>query len=478
LKKIFIILCILSLILFSQTLFSAPLKRPCRENITYFINTPNQLDVYRLYGRNDGNTILILGGIQGDEPGGFLSADLYPNLVLERGNLIVVPRANFHSIIRNNRGVNGDMNRRFDGSAPKDIDDRIVEIIKSLMAESDLFLNLHDGFGYYSDTYVDKNRNPDKFGQSIIADASEYITERDTIHLENLARAVLEKVNRKISDPDRHLQFMNTKTFENNTRFPEQKKSATYFALTQFEIPAFGVETSKNLGSLELKIRYHNYVINEFLKLFSIEPEHPAIIYEPPRLIYLMVSINDKTPIILDNQSTLTVFGGDKIKITHIESNYDRGLSCDILGIGSEQDFKKKLIVEKPTRIIVRKDSHVIGKINLDVDAVDSRLFTYILEINGQKQAFFDGQTVPLKRSDQFKILNVLHEKMNFRDYTVNLKGYVPPQDYNSGEDRNYLIDTGSLRWKKYSLNGNGKIYPLIVVKNERELSRIFISIE
>ncbi|HCK99178.1 MAG TPA: hypothetical protein DHW42_03620 [Candidatus Marinimicrobia bacterium] len=477
-KKILINFCILPLILFSQTLFSASPERPCRENMTYFINTPNQLDVYRLYGRNDGNTILILGGIQGDEPGGFLSADLYPNLVLEKGNLIIVPRANFHSIIRNDRGVNGDMNRRFDSDAPKDIDDRIVEIIKGLMAESDLFLNLHDGFGYYSDTYVDNNRNPDKFGQSIIADASEYITERDTLYLEKLARAVLEKVNRKISDPNHHLQFMNTKTFEHNTRFPEQKKSATYFALSQFGIPAFGVETSKNLGSLELKIRYHNYVINEFLKLFSIEPEHPAIIYEPPRLIYLMVSINDKTPIVLDNQSTLTVFGGDKIKITHIESNYDRGLSCDILGIGDEQDFKKKLVVEKPTRIIVRKDNHVIGKINLNVDTVDGRLFTYILEINGKKQAFFDGQTVPVKRSDQFKILNVLHEKMNFRDYTVNLKGYVPPQDYNSGEDRNYLIDTGSLRWKKYSLNGAGKIYPIVVVKNERELSRIFISIE
>jgi predicted deacylase len=104
LKKALIKFCILSLIFFSQTLFSVSPERPRRENITYFINTPNQLDVYRLYGRNDGNTALILGGIQGDEPGGFLSADLYPDLVLERGNLIVVPRANFHSIIRNNRG--------------------------------------------------------------------------------------------------------------------------------------------------------------------------------------------------------------------------------------------------------------------------------------------------------------------------------------------------------------------------------------
>ncbi|MCK4715331.1 MAG: hypothetical protein KAT54_00855, partial [Candidatus Marinimicrobia bacterium] len=228
----FIIFC------FSQIIYSAPKERPYRENLTYFKNTPNQLDVYRLYGRNDGNTIFILGGIQGDEPGGFLSADLYPNLVLEKGNLIVIPRANFHSIIKNNRGVNGDMNRRFDSDKPKDIDDQIVEIIKELIGESDLFLNLHDGWGFYSNTYINKNRNPRRFGQSIIADASEYIIEQDTIHLERMAHTVLEKVNRRISNPDHHLHFMNTRTLITDTKFPEQKKSATYFALTQFGIPA------------------------------------------------------------------------------------------------------------------------------------------------------------------------------------------------------------------------------------------------
>jgi len=108
---------------------SANQKRPYQECISYFENTPNQLNVYRLYGRFDGNTVFILGGIQGDEPGGFLSADLYPNLVLDRGNLIVIPRANFHSIIKNSRGVNGDMNRRFDNKPPNDIDNPICSSI-------------------------------------------------------------------------------------------------------------------------------------------------------------------------------------------------------------------------------------------------------------------------------------------------------------------------------------------------------------
>ncbi|MBU0712078.1 hypothetical protein KJ762_10835 [bacterium] len=458
--------------------FAGSQKRPFQENITYFKNTPNQLDIYRLYGRLDGNTVFILGGIQGDEPGGFLSADLYPNLVLDRGNLIVIPRANFHSIIKNNRGVNGDMNRRFNNDPPNDIDDQIVGIIQKLMAESDLFLNLHDGWGYYSETYIDENRNSRRFGQSIIADTDYYITERDTIHLERMAQTVLERANRRIENSGHHLHFMNTRTLEKNTTFPEQKKSATYFALTNFGIPAFGIESSKNLESLDLKIRYHNYVINEFLKLYGVEPEHPAIIYEPPKLIYLLISVNDNIPMVIDNKNTAKLIKGDQIQITHIESNYSRGLSCDILGVGDEQDFQKSFTINAPTRIIVRKDNRVVGEIVLDVNSINNQLFTYLIDVNGQKQAFLDGQTLRVKRSDKIKIINVLHDQLNSDHYKVNLKGYVPPSDYNSGEDRNFLIDISALSWKKYSLNGDGKIYPLVVVKNDEELSRIYISIE
>jgi len=469
--------CFLSLVL-PFLGFADSQKRPYQENITYFKNSPNQLDIYRLYGRLDGNTVFILGGIQGDEPGGFLSADLYPNLVLDRGNLIVIPRANFHSIIKNNRGVNGDMNRRFDNQPPNDIEDQIVEIIQKLMSESDLFLNLHDGYGYYRETHIDDSHNPHRFGQSIIADTDYYLAERDSLNLEQMAQTVLERVNRRIENPEHHLHFMNTRTLEKNTQFPEMKKSATYFALINFGIPAFGIESSKNLKSLDLKIRYHNYVINEFLKLFGVEPEHPAIIYEPPKLIYLLISVNNNVSMVIDNKNTVKLIKGDQIQITHIESNYSRGLSCDILGLGDEQDFQKSFTINAPTRIIIRKDNRVVGEVALDVSTLNSQMFTYIIDINGERRALLDGQTLRVKRRDKIKIVNVLHDQLNSDHYKVNLKGYVPPGDYNSGEDRNFVIDIGSLSWKKYSLNGDGKIYPLVVVKNGVELSRIYISIE
>ena len=76
----------------------------------FFEGTDYELNVYKVYGKEPGKTILLIGGIQGDEPGGFLSADLYADMALSKGNLIVVPRANFHSILLNQRQVNEDMN--------------------------------------------------------------------------------------------------------------------------------------------------------------------------------------------------------------------------------------------------------------------------------------------------------------------------------------------------------------------------------
>lgn len=453
-------------------------KRPSREHKVYFENTPNELNVYKLNGRQDGNTVFILGGIQGDEPGGFLSADLYPNLVLERGNLIVIPRANFHSIILNTRGVNGDMNRRFDDDPPKDIDDRIVEIIKGLMAESDLFLNLHDGWGYYRTQYIDANRNPHRFGQSVIADIADYPVGDDTLHLAAMAEKVVAGVNRKIDDDLLHFHFMNTESFDPETDFPGMKKSATYFALTNFGIPAFGIETSKSLPSVQDKIRFHNYAINEFLKAMNVEPEHPAIIYEPPQFLYMLITLNNAQPQLVEPGQSITVTPGDVIKVTHIESNYARGLSCNIVGHGSANDMMKSFSIIEPTSIIVRKDNDTIGEVKVQVEPVNYDLMTYIIECDGAKKAILTGQTLKVKRGEKIRIVDVLFDGVSSSTFQVNLKGYVPPGDVNSGEDRNYLIDTSALRWKKYSLHGNGEVYPIVVSKGDYQVSVAYISIQ
>ena len=46
-----------------------------RIHTVYFKGTDYELNVYRIYGKETGKTLLLIGGIQGDEPGGYLSVD-------------------------------------------------------------------------------------------------------------------------------------------------------------------------------------------------------------------------------------------------------------------------------------------------------------------------------------------------------------------------------------------------------------------
>ena len=147
-KIIFLVLIVFMLQAFSQM----------NHNV-YFEDTDYELHVYKIKGRKPGNTMMILGGIQGNEPGGYLSADHYVELTLAKGNLIVVPRANFISIITDKRGVNGDMNRKFADEGDT-YEYKIVGIIKELMKEADVFLNLHDGSGFYRPKYISPSKNP------------------------------------------------------------------------------------------------------------------------------------------------------------------------------------------------------------------------------------------------------------------------------------------------------------------------------
>jgi hypothetical protein len=172
-------------------LFFSSFSFALTQQLTYFQKTEYELSVYKIFGVEKGKTILIIGGIQGNEPGRYLAADLYVSMSLKKGNLIVVPRANFLSIIRDERGVNGDMNRKFADFFEQDHDNDIVGVLKKLIDESDYLLNLHDGVGFYSDTWESDLRNPTRYGQSIITDCEQYPAKKNTIlYLGDLARKV------------------------------------------------------------------------------------------------------------------------------------------------------------------------------------------------------------------------------------------------------------------------------------------------
>lgn len=470
------------LILLSFTAFAV--ERPSTEHEVYFKGTDYELNIYRIYGRQEGKTMLIVGGIQGDEPGGFLSADLYSGLRLDKGNLIVIPRANFKSIILYDRGPDGDMNRRFLNEAERDDMDKVVTILKRLMSEADVFLNLHDGWGYHTPTYVDKWRNPNRFGQSVITDADVYKCENGKeLDLHTVAEKVVEDTNSKIGDEQYFLHYFNTNTEASTTHFADMRKTATYYALRNYCIPAFGIESSKNLPSTEMKILHHNYAVNEFMKLFGIVPEAPTIFLEKPKMEYAVVNVNDE-PKIVENGATVVVHEGDICEVTHMESNYDRGLSSDVLGYGDLNDYRKKLEIKNDTVIVFRKDNEKMGSIELRVKKTNGNgahhYFVFVVKKNGEKQLVLNGNTLELNQSDRLELLSAFSDASAGVEYPINFKGYVPPNiSNNNGDDRGIAIPMNKSNFMtKYSKDNDGATYPVVVSYNGTEIGSFWVHIK
>lgn len=229
-----------------------------------------EFTLHKLESDKPGPTVLVVGGIQGDEPGGFHAASLLvTDYKVSSGKLWVVPNLNFESIIKRSRGVNGDMNRKFATLRRDDPDYAAVERIKGLIKspEIDFILNLHDGSGFFREHYVDKMHNPNRWGQSIIIDQEELGTTQFA-RVGEYARAVAGRVNGHLLKSEHSYRVHNTKTAEGDK---EMEKTLTYFAITNGK-PAVGLEASKSLPTRE-RVYYHLHLVEGFLEQLGVKLE-------------------------------------------------------------------------------------------------------------------------------------------------------------------------------------------------------------
>ncbi|AQW82184.1 peptidoglycan LD-carboxypeptidase [Campylobacter pinnipediorum subsp. pinnipediorum] len=223
-------------------------------------------------GVQDDNTMLLIGGIQGDEPGGFLAASIVAtDYNITKGSLWVVPNLNFPSIIQRSRGTKGDMNRKFAKIDKDDPDYRAVISIKKLITDPrvSLILNLHDGSGFYSGKHISNDINPSRWGSTCIVDQTK-LQGSSYPDLEDIATRVKNHINSKILDAHHTYHVKNTRTAEGDV---EMLKSLTYYAVTQNK-SAFANEASKNLNAEE-RTYYHLLAIEEYMRVVGIEFTRP-----------------------------------------------------------------------------------------------------------------------------------------------------------------------------------------------------------
>lgn len=212
--------------------------------------------------------LLIMSGIQGDEPGAFNATSiLIKHYKITRGSLWVVPNLNQHSILKNNRGIYGDMNRKFAYLAPSDPEYAIIQRIKGLILDSrvEKILHLHDGSGFYRETYINAMLNQNRWGNCSIIDQDTLFTANDLNH--NITQ-MIDYINENLLDEIHRYRIRNTRTAQGDD---EQIKSLTYFATLNKKM-AFANEASKNLP-LKKRVYYHLLAIEGMLQNSGIEFE-------------------------------------------------------------------------------------------------------------------------------------------------------------------------------------------------------------
>lgn len=364
----------------------------------------NSLDftLHKLGSDPTGPTVLVIGGIQGDEPGGFTAASLLvTDYRIKKGNIWVVPNLNFKSIIERSRGVHGDMNRKFLSLAKADPEYAAVEKIKAIILDKqvDLILNLHDGSGFYNPEYIDKNHNPDRWGQSIIIDQHTIDAPRYG-DLASLAERASASANQNISYGQTHYHVKNTKTRDGDV---EMEKTLTYFAIRNNK-PAFGIEASKDFRT-HTRALYHLFVVEAMFRELGIEYERGFNM----TLTSIKQRIDNNVKLALfDNKVYLDMASArNRLSYIPMKKNEQVRFSASnplIALIGNEKSYK------------VRYGNRSVTQLHPQYFEYDDSLSSIKLWIDGELKEVALGTVVDVKNT--FKIEPIEHYRANIIGYT------------------------------------------------------------
>ncbi len=400
-------------------------------------------------GYQDDNTLLIIGGIQGDEPGGFMAASLIStHYTIKKGSVWVVPNLNFYSIIKRGRGYFGDMNRKFASIQPSDPDYKEVQRVKEYISNENvkIVLNLHDGSGFYRKTYIDKLHSPYRWGQSTIIDQATLNIPKYG-NLQEIATKVCNGVNKNLITKEHIYNVRNTQTKNGNK---EMSKTLTYYAINQGKA-AFGNEASKEFPVYK-RAYYHILALEEYMKIMGIEFE---------RNFELSL---DGVKEALYGDIYISLYD-EKIKLPLSEVrprlNY----------FPIKKDGTINFIPSNPLMTIVKNDKEYAihyGNVRLvrlhpDYFEMDNAKEKIKLEVDGLKKEINFGDTIAVNSNF------IVYDENN--NYRVNVIGYT---NKNQKNESNIKIHKKEIN-KQYSIDKTGKIYRVEFYKEDKFVGMILV---
>lgn len=354
--------------------------------INLFAVTNRDFSIYKKESQTPSHTLLIIGGIHGDEPGAYFAPAFFEKYYkITKGSVWVIPNINGDSIIANQRGIYNDMNRKFSVIEKDDPDYFIIERVKKIILDKkvDLILNLHDGHGFYKETHENAIFNPKAWGQATIIDQDKINGLDKFGDLDKIATQVKNNLNK-----DKLFQEFHSFGVKNTqTKFKDEQMqlSLTYFAITNNK-PAFAIETSKNITDLTEKVIYQLKSIEEFMKIMDIEFQRDFDInnYEEvkKRLFdFGEVKINEN--IAFDLNDTRKILRFIPLKKENNEFKFENSLGA--------------------TKIVDNKYEVYIGNINV------TNLFPQIFDVKEYKDSIkieVDGKVINTKLGEVIDVKN------------------------------------------------------------------------
>ncbi|WP_323664863.1 M99 family carboxypeptidase catalytic domain-containing protein [Aliarcobacter butzleri] len=354
--------------------------------INLFAVTNRDFSIYKKEAQTPSHTLLIIGGIHGDEPGAYFAPAFFEKYYkITKGSVWVIPNINGDSIIANQRGIYNDMNRKFSVIEKDDPDYFIIERVKKIILDKkvDLILNLHDGHGFYRETHENAIFNPKAWGQATIIDQDKINGLDKFGDLDKIATQVKNNLNKDKLFQEFH--FFGVKNTQTKFKDEQMQLSLTYFAITNNK-PAFAIETSKNITDLTEKVIYQLKSIEEFMKIMDIEFQRDFDInnYEEvkKRLFdFGEVKINEN--IAFDLSDTRKILRFIPLKKENNEFKFENSLGA--------------------TKIVDNKYEVYIGNINI------TNLFPQIFDIKEYKDSIkieVDGKVINTKLGEVIDVKN------------------------------------------------------------------------
>ena len=395
-----------------------------------------------------GPTLLVIGGIQGDEPGGFNAASLLvTDYHITRGQLWVVPNLNFESIIKRSRGVHGDMNRKFKDIRQTDPEYKLVQKIKSIITNKhvDIILNLHDGSGFYRPGYIDKLRNEHRWGQSIIID-QDAITVPDYGQLASIASRVAKVVNSSVNHNDYNYFVKNTHTRLGNK---EMEKTLTYYAIQRGK-PAFGIEASKEFTTHK-RAYSHLHVIEAFMDYLGIKYSRDFNLAEH--------AVRQR----IDNNIKLVLYGS---KIFFDMANVRSQLGYVPMKKGVPVDYIASnpliAVLDKKRHYKVHYGNRKVTTLLPEYMSFDDSLDAINMLVDGEQKKILLGDVVQVENS--FQVLPLA-------DYRINVIGFTR---HGVNNEQGLTISRNDIL-KRYSVDRQGEMYRVEIYHEQNFCGMILV---